>query len=80
MVDLGDVSFDGEAAVAERGRLLYMPEILKLTGMADGTVRSRYHSGTMPPIWKLGRRLVAWERELIDWLDAERELTRKDKP
>jgi predicted DNA-binding transcriptional regulator AlpA len=82
MSDLGDAPpaepelYDA-GITDDRGALLRMPEILARTGMADGTVRSRYHAGTMPCVWKLGRRLVAWERDLIAWLDEERERTSK---
>lgn len=62
---------------SERGRLLYLPEIIEMTGMPENTIRSRYHRGEMPPMWKLGRRLVAWEFDLIKWLDEQRELTQK---
>jgi predicted DNA-binding transcriptional regulator AlpA len=67
-------------AVIGRGRVLHMPEIRELTGMADGTIRSRYHGGTMPCVWKLGRRLVAWESELVAWLDDERARAGKVPP
>lgn len=62
-----------------RGRLLYLPEIMERTGMPDGTVRSRFHTGTMPCVWKLGRRLVAWEYDLTAWLEAQRRASRKDR-
>lgn len=62
-----------------RGRLLYLPEIMERTGMPDGTVRSRFHTGTMPCLWKLGRRLVVWEDDLADWLEAQRRTSRKDR-
>lgn len=62
-----------------RGRVLYLPDIMTVTGMPEGTIRSRYHSGTMPCVWKLGRRLVAYERELDEWLEAQRRASRKDR-
>lgn len=80
MTDLGEApapTLYGAGITDDRGRLLHMPEIRALTGMADGTIRSRYHGGTMPCVWKLGRRLVAWESELVAWLDAERAKTAK---
>lgn len=61
----------------DRGELLYLPDIMEITGMPEGTIRSRYHSGTMPCLWKLGRRLVAWERDLEEWLEAQRAATTK---
>lgn len=64
----------------DRGELLYLPRIMEITGMAEGTVRSRYHLGQMPFLWKLGRRLVAWERDLEAWLDEQQQATTKTTP
>lgn len=61
----------------EKGRILYLPEIMERTGMPEGTIRSRYHAGTMACLWKLGRRLVAFERELEAWLRQQQEATTK---
>lgn len=61
----------------EKGRLLYMDEITERTRMPEGTVRSRRHRGRMPCVWKLGRHLVAWERDLDQWLEAEQVATTK---
>lgn len=63
----------------DRGELLYLPEIMERTRMPEGTIRSRYHSGTMPCLWKLGRRLVAWEAELNQWLAEQQEATTKTR-
>lgn len=63
----------------DRGELLYLPRIMEITGMPEGTIRSRYHSGTMPCLWKLGRRLVAWEDELNQWLAEQQEATTKTR-
>lgn len=63
----------------DRGELLYLQAIMDRTGMAEGTIRSRYHRGAMPCIWKLGRWLVAWEAELDNWLDEQQALTAKTK-
>lgn len=59
------------------GKLLRLPEIMAKTGFADGTVRSKYHAGTLEPVWKLGRRLVAWEADLDAWLAAAQQRTTK---
>jgi len=63
----------------DRGELLYLPDIMQRTKMPEGTIRSRYHSGTMPCLWKLGRRLVTWERDLEEWLEAQRAATTKTR-
>ena len=63
----------------DRGELLYLPDIMQRTKMPEGTIRSRYHSGTMPCLWKLGRRLVAWEAELDQWMAEQQEATTKTR-
>lgn len=63
----------------DRGELLYLPDIMQRTKMPEGTIRSRYHSGTMPCVWKLGRRLVAWEVELDQWMAEQQEATTKTR-
>ena len=63
----------------DRGELLYLPRIMEITGMPEGTIRSRYHSGTMPCLWKLGRRLVAWEADLDQWMAEQQEATTKTR-
>jgi predicted DNA-binding transcriptional regulator AlpA len=63
----------------EKGRVLYLPEIMARTGMPEGTIRSRYHAGTMTCLWKLGRRLVTFERDLDAWLRRQQEATTKTK-
>lgn len=61
----------------DRGELLYLPGIMEITGMPEATIRSRYHQGTMPCLWKFGRRLVAWESELDQWLAEQQAATTK---
>lgn len=61
-----------------RGRLLHLKEISELTRLPENTIRYRYHQGTMPPMWKMGARLVAWEKDLLDWMDQIQTETRKD--
>lgn len=60
----------------DRGELLYLPEIMRRTGMPEGTIRSKYHRGGVP-LWKLGRRLVIWEKDLDDWMEEQRQATLK---
>jgi predicted DNA-binding transcriptional regulator AlpA len=63
--------------LGDRGRILHLPEIAQITGMPEATIRSKYHGGTMRCVWKLGRRLVVWEKDLRDWLDQQRIATTK---
>lgn len=76
-----DEGREGDVTIVrkDRGELLYLPAIMERTGMPEGTIRSRYHRGDMPCLWKLGRRLVAWERDLEAWLDEQRAATTKTR-
>lgn len=62
----------------DRGRLLYLEDIADITGMPINTIRSQFHRGILP-LWKLGRRLVIWERDLTEWLDEHQQATLKDR-
>lgn len=68
----------GNPEAPGRGTLLRLPEIAGKTGLAQGTIRSKYHGGTMSCVWKLGRRLVAWEADLDAWLVFEQDKTTKN--
>lgn len=61
----------------ERGKLLHLKEIEALTRLPENTIRYRYHQGKFPPLWKMGARLVAWERDVLDWMDSVKERTSK---
>lgn len=56
-------------------RLLLLPEIAERIRRTEATLRWLRHVGgpDCPPIWKQGRRLVAWQSEIDSWLDAQRE-------
>jgi predicted DNA-binding transcriptional regulator AlpA len=53
-------------------RLLDFDEICATTRMTEGAIRAKRHTGEFPCIFKLGRRLVAWESDVLDWIEAHR--------
>lgn len=53
-------------------KVLHLPEVAALINVPLGTLRRWRHSGDGPPTWKLGARVVAYEDEVLDWLDAQR--------
>lgn len=59
-------------------RLMLIDEIATYSGTDRETLRYRRHVGgdNAPPLWKQGRRLVAWRSEIDAWLDAQRDADR----
>ena len=52
-------------------RLLRLPEVMKLTGLAKSTVWLWVQQGKLPKPTKLSPRVSVWkESELKAWLDA----------
>jgi predicted DNA-binding transcriptional regulator AlpA len=49
-------------------RLIHLPEISELTTITVATLRWMRNQGEGPPIFRLGRRLVCWERDLYAWI------------
>ncbi|MEU1736517.1 helix-turn-helix domain-containing protein [Streptosporangium sp. NPDC020145] len=58
---------------------MLLPEIAKYVRRSENTLRWLRHQGgpDAPPLWKQGRRLVAWKSELDDWLDEQRQADSK---
>lgn len=56
-------------------QLMKLSEIATYAKTDPGTLRYRRHRGgpDAPPLWKQGKRLVAWKSEIDAWLDAQRE-------
>ena len=46
--------------------------------MPVATLRYERHRGELPFIFKLGRRLVAYQSELNEWIDDQRQATRRE--
>lgn len=57
--------------------LLTLEEISDVTHMPLATLRYKRHRGELPFIFKLGRRLVAYQSELDEWIDDQRRATRR---
>lgn len=54
-------------------RLLTLEEIAQKTRMPENTIRYKRHRGEMPFIFRLGRRIVAYETEVDAWIRAQRD-------
>lgn len=56
-------------------QLLLLPEIAEYVRRSEATLRYLRHVGGegAPPLWRQGRRLVAWKSEIDAWLDEQRE-------
>lgn len=55
----------------DRGKILLLPEVAEITRKSEATHRWLHHVGRGPRLWKLGKRLVCYESDLRDWLDAQ---------
>jgi predicted DNA-binding transcriptional regulator AlpA len=56
-------------------RLLQLPQMSEISTLTEPTLRWMRHRGEGPPMFKLGRRLVCWERDLIAWINEQAEGT-----
>lgn len=61
----------------EKGRLMFLDEIAAMTRLPENSLRGKYHNGKFWPMWKTGRRLVAWEADVKAWMDECRAATQK---
>lgn len=52
-------------------QLLQLPQISDKTTLTEATLRYLRHKGEGPPLFKLHRRLVAWESDCIAWIEAQ---------
>lgn len=53
-------------------RLLQLPEISERTTLSVDSLRWLRHVGRGPKTFKLGRRVVAYESDVLAWIDAQR--------
>lgn len=60
-------------------RLLQLPEISERTTLEEATLRWKRHRGELPFVFKLGRRLVAWERDVLAWIDEQQAKDAEDR-
>lgn len=53
---------------------MLLPEIAEYVRRTENTLRYLRHVGgdDAPPLWRQGRRLVAWRSEIDQWLDSQR--------
>lgn len=72
---MGSVKKGGLAMPGARN-ILTLREVSDLTRIPLGTLRWMRSRGEGPPTWKLGRRVVAYEAEVLQWMDGEYERTR----
>lgn len=52
-------------------RLLQLPQVSEITTLSEATLRWLRHRGEGPPMFRLQRRLVCWERDLYAWIEAQ---------
>lgn len=52
-------------------RLLRVPDVAELTGIAQDTLRQWRHRGYGPRSARLGRRVVYRESEVLAWIDDQ---------
>lgn len=58
--------------------LLKIPEAAALTGIPEATLRFYRHQGTGPRSFKLGRRVVYREDDVLAWIEEQYEADRRD--
>ncbi|WP_199702640.1 helix-turn-helix transcriptional regulator [Jiangella rhizosphaerae] len=58
-------------------RVLTLDEVCAMTRETKATLRYKRHKGEAPYLFKIGRRLVAYERDVAAHIAARREATRR---
>ncbi len=53
------------------GRLLTVPEVAQMLRTPEGTVRYWRHLGQGPASFKIGRRVLFKEEDVLTWLDSQ---------
>ena len=65
-----------------RRRVIHLPEVSQLTGLPESTLR--YYRlrgrGEGPRTFKIGARVVAYEDEVISWIEAQAAATSDRQP
>ena len=55
-------------------RILTLSEVAELTRLPISTLRYYRQRGSGPPTFRVGRRVVAYESDVLAWLDQQREI------
>jgi predicted DNA-binding transcriptional regulator AlpA len=53
-------------------KLLELPEIAETIRMTEASIRWKRHRGEMPFVFKMSRRLVAWESDVVGYIESFR--------
>jgi predicted DNA-binding transcriptional regulator AlpA len=59
----------------DQRRVIDLDEIERKTLIPKASLRYKRHLGELPFLFRLGRRLVAFEDELDAWIDEQRRAT-----
>lgn len=53
------------------GRIVRLPEVMRLTGLSKTTIHRRFRAGTFPRPLRLGPQSIGWRRgEIVEWLES----------
>lgn len=52
---------------------LKIPQVAAMTGIPEATLRWYRHVGSGPPSFKLGRRVMYREEDVLAWIEAQYE-------
>lgn len=69
---LGTVAMQVSPSTSIQQRLLRLPEVCSLVGLAKSSIYEGVKSGTFPAPIKLSRRAVCWEAAAVDAWITER--------
>jgi len=68
-----------EAKMKSTNRILKLPEVIQVTGLARSTIYLRMKEKRFPTHIKLGERSVGWlEKEIQGWLDQRISQSREE--
>lgn len=78
MQSVNDAQREESLTMTDRpDRLLQLPEISAMTTLTVDSLRWLRHAGKGPRTFKLGRRVVAYESDVLAWIAAQREADRQ---
>lgn len=63
--------------MSDQDRLLILEEIARKTRIPTASLRYKRHRGEIDCIFRLGRRLVAYEHEVDLWIAEQRAATQR---